>query len=91
MTISDDNRRRFEQIGRERLASALGTGTLQSLGITENHKAEAIEWVEEQDAKRATARDLEVFRQQQTLRWTKIAVGVGIVAILVAIWLARHG
>jgi hypothetical protein len=41
--ISDDARERFQQLGRDRLASALATGTLQSLGITENLKTAAIE------------------------------------------------
>ena len=42
-------------IGRERIAIALATGTIQTLGISDTHKAEAIEWVREQDAERAMA------------------------------------
>jgi hypothetical protein len=35
MAISDDNRKQFELIGEDQLALALTTGTLQSLGMTE--------------------------------------------------------
>ena len=85
MAISRDNRERFHQIGRDRLASALATGTLQSLGITENVKAEAIEWVEEQDDRQERRRELEASLQQKTLRWAKIAAWAGIIAVVVGI------
>jgi hypothetical protein len=49
MPISDDNRKRFEMIGEDRILAALGTGTFQfqSLGLTEDMKPQAIEWLEE--------------------------------------------
>jgi hypothetical protein len=42
MAVSQQNRERFQQIGRDRLALALASGTLQSIGITENNKPDAI-------------------------------------------------
>jgi hypothetical protein len=50
MTISDDNRARFRLIGRDRIALALATGTIQILGINERDKGDATEWVQEQEA-----------------------------------------
>src|SRR5579863_10274984 len=50
MTISDDNRARFRLIGRDRIALALATGSIQILGINERDKGDATEWVQEQEA-----------------------------------------
>jgi len=63
----------------------MATGTLPSIGITENVKAEAIEWVKEQDGNSRTAREVELSMQQQTLRWAKIAAWAGIVGVIVGI------
>ena len=96
MTNSDSNRKRFEMIGGDRLAAALGAGKFQSLGLTEDMKSEAMEWLAEQRTKEASER-------KQTLRWAIIAgrmsiasfiigaigVGVSIAAIFVAVWLAK--
>jgi hypothetical protein len=96
MTISDDNRRQFELIGEDQLAFALATGTLQSLGMTEEKKQEVLEWIAERRAKRATEHALAATERKQTLRWAKIAgwsaiigVCVGIAAIIVSIWLVE--
>jgi hypothetical protein len=85
MTISDSDRERFQQIGRDRIASALGEGKFQSTGLTENLKAAAIEWVKEQDAERDRSSALETSVQQETLRWAKIAGLAAIVGVSVAI------
>ena len=96
MTISDSNRKQFELIGEDQLALALATGTLQSLGMTEERKREALDWIAERRAKRALEHAQAATERKQTLRWAKIAgwagsigVLVGIAAIIVAIWLAK--
>jgi hypothetical protein len=96
MTISDSNRKQFELIGEDQLALALATGTLQSLGMTEENKREALDWIGKRRAKRAVEHAEAATERKQTLRWAKIAgwsaivgVGVGIAAIIVAIWLAK--
>jgi hypothetical protein len=89
MAISDLNRDRFRLIGRERIAIALATGTIQTLGISDTHKAEAIEWVQEQDAERAAARRLETTRFETIRRWTiaaAIASGIAAIASVVALF-----
>jgi hypothetical protein len=58
MTISDSNRTRFQSIGRDRIAFALATGSIQSLGIGEQIKAEALEWVQEQETERERERSV---------------------------------
>ena len=55
MVISDSNRKRFEVIGEDRILAALGIGTFQSLGLTEDMKPQAIEWLEELRADRLLA------------------------------------
>ena len=85
MAVSQQNRERFQQIGRDRLALALASGTLQSIGITENNKPDAIEWVKEQDIKREAAQEIEISMQQKTLRWAKIAAWAGIAGVIVGI------
>jgi len=96
MTISDDNRRQFELIGEDQLAFALATGTLQSLGMTEDKKQEALKWIAERRKKRAEEDALAATERKQTLQWAKIAgwwaiigVGVSIAAIIVSIWLRK--
>jgi len=88
MTISDDNRRQFELIGEHALAFALATGTLQSLGMTEDKKREALDWIAERRAKRAEEKARSLTERRQTLLWAKIAgwaaiigVGVGIAGV----------
>jgi len=68
MAISQDDRERFQQIGRDQLATALATGRLQSLEITEDKKPAAMEWVREQDAERDAAHAAEMSMQRSTLR-----------------------
>jgi hypothetical protein len=76
--ISNDNRERFQQIGRDRLEFALATGTLQSLGVTENIKAEAKEWLKEQDAKRK--------KEEMLLRVAAIASVIAAIAAIIALF-----
>lgn len=94
--MTDDNRRQFELIGEDQLALALATGTLQSLGMTEDKKQEALKWIAERRAKRAEEHAQAATERKQTLRWAKIAgwwaiigVGVSIAAIIVSIWLRK--
>jgi hypothetical protein len=96
MAISDNNRKQFELIGEDQLALALATGTLQSLGMTEESKREALDWIAERRENRALEHAKAATERKQTLRWAKIAgwaavigVGVGIAGIIVAIWLAK--
>jgi hypothetical protein len=81
MKNSPNTRERFQQIGRDQLALALATGKFQSLGLTEDMKPAAIEWVREEDAKRDSARTAEVSMQQSTLRYAKIAAWAAIVGV----------
>ena len=85
MTISESNRAQFQLIGRDRLALALATGTIQSLGISERVKAEAIEWVKEQEVERDTARQLESTRFETIRRWTIVAAIASVIAAIAAV------
>jgi hypothetical protein len=103
VAISDDNRKLFELVGEDQLAVALATGTLQSLGMTEEKKQEVLEWIAERRAKRALEHPQAATERKQTLRWAMTAgrmsiaaviigafgVDVSIAAIVVAIWLAK--
>jgi hypothetical protein len=85
MVISEANRSRFQMIGKDRLALALATGTIHTLGVSEAMKAEAIEWVNERDAERDSARQLEVRRYNAVLRWTIVAAVASLVAAITGI------
>jgi hypothetical protein len=88
--ISANSRLRFELIGKDRLALALATGTIQSLGINESFKAEAIEWVQEQEADRAKTKQIEDGRYKTIRAWTIIAaVGSAVAAFASVIALFR--
>lgn len=80
MTISDINRSRFQLIGRDRLSLALATGTIQTLGINEQSKGEALEWLQEQDAENAAAQRLERTRYETIRRWTIVAAVASVLA-----------
>jgi hypothetical protein len=89
MAVSDLNRDRFRLIGRERIAIALATGTIQTLGISDAHKAEAIEWAREQDAEHEAAQQLETTRFETIRRWTifaAIASAIAAVASVIALF-----
>jgi hypothetical protein len=80
MTTSDDDRERFRQIGRDRLAAALAEGRLQSLGITENLKPAAIKWVKEQDAEQARHEAQQARQQNVMCVLTAIAAVASVIA-----------
>jgi hypothetical protein len=80
MTISDDNRRTFEMLGGDAIAHALATGTLQSLGLTEDKKREAIEWLEELKTNRETERKHETTRANSIFWWTVVAAVASVIA-----------
>jgi hypothetical protein len=85
MTITENNRLKFQLIGRDRIAVALATGTIQTLGINERDKGEALEWVQEQEAERASARQLETTRFETIRRWTIIAAVASAIAATAAV------
>jgi hypothetical protein len=85
MTISDDNRRQFELIGEDQLALALATGTLQSLGMTEDKKQEALEWIAERRTKRDTERQIEDTRSKFMRRWTIVAAIASVIAAVASV------
>lgn len=82
MTISEINRARFRLIGKDRIALALATGTIQTLGINERDKGEAMEWVQEQEGERASAQKLETKRFETIRRWTIVAAAASVIAAL---------
>jgi hypothetical protein len=61
MPISDTNREQFELTGEDQLAFVLATGTLQSLGMTDDNKREALEWIAECRAKRTMEHALAIW------------------------------
>ncbi len=83
--ISESNRSRFPLIGRDKIAHALATGTIQTLGINENEKAEAIEWVQDQDAQRAAALQLDSSRFETIRKWTIVAAVASVIAAVAAV------
>ena len=85
MTITENNRLKFQLIGRDRIAVALATGTIQTLGINERDKGEALEWVQEQEAERTSARQLETTRFETIRRWTIIAAVASAIAATAAV------
>ena len=85
MTITETNRLRFQLIGRDRIAVALATGTIQTLGINERDKGEASEWVQEQEAERTSSRQLETTRFETIRRWTIIAAVASVIAATAAV------
>jgi len=72
-------------IGKDRLALALATGTIHTLGVSEQQKGEAIASVREQDAKRDSARQVEAQRFITILRWTIVAAVASVVAAITGI------
>jgi hypothetical protein len=85
MTISDINRSRFQLIGRDRLSLALATGTIQTLGITEQSKGEAVEWLRQQEVEREAAVRLERTRYETIRRWTIVAAVASVVAAFASV------
>jgi hypothetical protein len=85
VTVSDTNRARFQLIGKDRIAVALATGTIQTLGINERDKGEALEWVEQQNAEFAAARELETARYNTIRRWTIVAAIGSVIAAVAAV------
>ncbi len=83
--ISEINRSRFRLVGRDKIAHALATGTMQTLGINENEKTQAIEWVQQQDAQRAAALQLDSNRFETIRRWTIVAAVASVVAAIAAV------
>jgi hypothetical protein len=63
----------------------MATGTIQTLGINERMKSEAIEWVQEQAAELDSARQLEKTRYETILRWTIVAAIASVIAAFAAV------
>jgi hypothetical protein len=80
------NRTRFRLIGKDRIALALATGTIQTLGLSERDKGEAIEWVQEQEADDAAAQLLETKRFEIIRRWTIVAAVASVIAAAPLWW-----
>ena len=79
-TISDGSLRRFEMIGEDRIAAALGAGQFPSLGLPENMKPQAIEWLAELRTNRAADRKRETTRSNAIFRWTVVAAVASVIA-----------
>lgn len=85
MTISEANRARFQYLGKDRIAFALAMGNIQSAGINERDKGEAIEWLQEQDAERIAAWQIETQRFEIIRRWTVVAAVASVIAAIAAV------
>jgi DNA transposition AAA+ family ATPase len=88
MAISDENRARFEGIGFEHIKRDVATGGVAYLGIG-TVRAEAKEWVEEQEAKsqreQAAKQNLDNVRFKTILQWTIIAAIASVIAAVTGI------
>jgi hypothetical protein len=89
MAISENNRNRFENIGLASIRRELAVGSIQFLGLDEGVRAQAKEWISEQDEKvrqeKQEAKDLEAQRFNTIRRWTVIAALAGVVAAIAAV------
>jgi len=89
MTISDKNRRLFEDIGITAIRRELAAGGIQYLGIDDAKRNEAREWVQEavcdEQSKRAARERLEQQRFNVIRMWTITAALAGIVAAVAAV------
>jgi hypothetical protein len=89
MVISDNNRKRFEAVGKRAIQRELVTGGIQYLGINEEVRNEAKQWVEEREAKRernrTNAREIDQNRFETIRWWTIIAAVAGIVAAVTGV------
>jgi hypothetical protein len=86
MTISDRNRTYFEAIGLADIGRELVVGSVLYPGdANDRRRAEAREWVDEQNAKREQEKREAREREAKTLGWTIAGVIVAIVAAVAAI------
>ena len=84
MAISENNRKRFEGIGLEKIRRELTVGDYHYIPVDDTTQAEAREWAAEQEAKlekeKKDARELEARRFRSVLGWTIAGVVVTVVA-----------
>jgi hypothetical protein len=86
MAVSERNRTRFSAIGLDAVRREVVTGTVTFLGISDDERAQAREWVEQQEAElRRREEDrqaLDERRFQIIRRWTIIAAVAGAAAAI---------
>jgi hypothetical protein len=85
VAVSELNRSRFKLLSKERIAVALATGTIQTLGISESAKAEAIEWVAEQEAAAEASKRIDENRYKTIRLWTIVAAVASIIAAVASV------
>jgi hypothetical protein len=85
MPIPDDARRRFELLGRNRIAEALARGRYPSLGLPQELQEPALEWVAEQDASQATSILFEKARDRSMRIWTIVAAIASVIAAVASV------
>ena len=89
MAISDQIRAHFKAIGKELIQRELAAGDIRYLGISDDKRAQAKEWVEEQEAEvrghQAVAQSLETTRFETIRMWTIIAAVAGAIAALTGV------
>ena len=79
----------FEDVGTSAIRRELATGGIQYLGINEDRRNQAREWVEEraaeEEARRTAAALLEQQRYNVIRRWAIVAALAGTVAAIAAV------
>jgi hypothetical protein len=98
MTVSENNRKRFEGVGLEVIRREVTVGDYHYIPVDDATRAEAREWVAEREREILEAELARMIREKRTLKytlWTLLAaiaaVVVGIVAVVVTLMLAGIG